>query len=108
MKIDFLSAYYGCRLFSPQKFLSFAFLKHNPEIHLDKFQAWLEYQTGKLYAKQTGSSTASVIMKTARDKQLDFCSSFRNEGYYIYLVRFSLMLLWLCTVCKFAASKHCL
>ena len=67
MNIDFLSACYGCRLFSPQKFLSFALLKRNLEIHLDEFQAWLEYQTGKLYAKQTGSSTASVIMKAARD-----------------------------------------
>ena len=39
MEIDFLSACYGCRLFSPQKFLSFALLKHNPEIYLDRFQA---------------------------------------------------------------------
>ena len=52
-----LSACYGCRLFSPPKFLSFALLKHNPEIYLDEFQAWLEYQTSKLYAKQTGSRT---------------------------------------------------
>ena len=28
MEIDFLSACYGCRLSSPQKFLSFALLKH--------------------------------------------------------------------------------
>ena len=61
MEIDFLSACYGCRLFSPQKFLSFALLKHNPEIYLDEFQAWLEYQTGKLYAKQTGSRTIRQV-----------------------------------------------
>ena len=57
MEIDFLSACYGCRLFSPQKFLSFALLKHNAEIYRDEFQAWLEYQTGKLCAKQTVSRT---------------------------------------------------
>ena len=51
MEIEFLSASNG--RFSPQKFLSFALLKHNPEIYLDEFQASLEYQTGKLYAKQT-------------------------------------------------------
>ena len=50
MKIDFLSACYGCRLFSPQKFLSFALLEHNPEIYLDEIQVWLEYQADKLYA----------------------------------------------------------
>ena len=44
LEIDFLSACYGCRLFSPQKFLSFALLKHNPDIYLDEFKAWLEYQ----------------------------------------------------------------
>ena len=32
-------------------------------------------------------------MKAAIDKQLNFCSSFCNKGYYLYLVRFSLMLL---------------
>ena len=74
MEIDFLSACYGCRLFSPQKFLSFALLKHNPEIYLDEFQAWLEYQTaGKLYAKQnrqqnhTASGIVSKVIKAARD-----------------------------------------
>ena len=41
MEIDFLSAGYECRLFSLQKFLSFALPKHNPEIYLDEFQVWL-------------------------------------------------------------------
>ena len=36
-------------------------LKHNPETYLDKFQAWLEYQTGKLYAKQTVSRTIRQV-----------------------------------------------
>ena len=74
MEIDLLSACYGCRLSLPQKFLSFALLKHNPEIYLDEFQAWLEYQTGKLYAKQTGcrtirqvGSVVSKVLKAARD-----------------------------------------
>ena len=76
MKIDFLSACYACRLFSPQKFLSFALLEHNPEIsYLDEFQAWLEYQTGELYVKQTisrtmrqvGLSVIKKVMKAARD-----------------------------------------
>ena len=54
-------ACYGCRLFSSQKFLPFALLKHNPETYLDAFQAWLEYQTGKLYAKQTVSRTIRQV-----------------------------------------------
>ena len=68
--------------------LAFALLKHNPEIYLDEFQAWLEYQTGQLYANCKQNHTASGIvsskkvMKAARDKQFDFCSSFCNKGYY--------------------------
>jgi len=58
-----------------QKFFSFALLEHSPEIYLDEFQAWLEYQTGKLYAlkhtvsNHTASGIASnkKVMKAARD-----------------------------------------
>ena len=39
----------------------FALLKHNPETYLDEFQAWLEYQTGKLFAKQTVSRTIRQV-----------------------------------------------
>ena len=62
MEIDFLSACYECRLSSPQKSLSFALLKHNPEIYLDEFRGFKRgYQTGKLYAKQTGSGTIRQV-----------------------------------------------
>ena len=37
MKIDFLSAFYGCRLFSLQKFLSFPLLEDNAAIDLEEF-----------------------------------------------------------------------
>ena len=47
--------------FRRRKFLLFALLKHGPEIYLDEFQAWLEYQTGKLYAKQTVSTTIRQV-----------------------------------------------
>ena len=60
MKIDFLSACYGCRLFFATE-IGFALLEHNPEIYLDEFQAWLEYLTGKLYAKQTVSRTTRQV-----------------------------------------------
>ena len=33
----------------------------NPEIYLDEFQAWLENQTGKFYAKQTASRTIRQV-----------------------------------------------
>ena len=41
--------------------MPFASLKHNLETYLDEFQAWLEYQTGKLYAKQTVSRTLQQV-----------------------------------------------
>ena len=46
--------------------LVFALLKHNPETYLDEFQAWLEYQTGKLYAKRTVSRTSFNYGRTIR------------------------------------------
>ena len=62
MDIDFLSACYEYRLSSPQKFLSFALPKHNPEIYLDEFPGFNRgYQTGKLYAKQIGSRTIQQV-----------------------------------------------
>ena len=51
-QIDFLSACYECRLSSPQKFLSFTLLKHNPEIYLEEFRGFKRgYQTGKFMCK---------------------------------------------------------
>ena len=72
LEIDFLSACYGCRLFSPQKFLSFALLKQSRDLSW-RVSAWLEYQTCKLYAKQTIGRTIrqarfnKKVMKAARD-----------------------------------------
>ena len=70
MKIDFLSACYGCRLFSSQKFLSIALLEHNPEIYLDEFQAWRQIEC-KANCQQNHAASAIVsnkkVMKAARD-----------------------------------------
>ena len=51
MEIDFLSACYECRLSSPQKFLSFALLKHNPEIYLDEFRGFKRGQANYMQSK---------------------------------------------------------
>ena len=43
-------------------------LKDNPELYLDELQAWLEYQTGELYAKQTLSRTIQQVGLTVIKK----------------------------------------
>ena len=78
MEIDFSSACYGCRLFSPQKFLSFALLKYNlaSEIYLDEFQAWIDgipdRQTIYKANRQQNHTASGIVsnkkvMKVARD-----------------------------------------
>ena len=67
MKIDFLSACYGCRLFMQQKFSSFAMLEHNPEIYLDEFQAWL------------GIPDRQIICKANRQQNHVASGSISNE-----------------------------
>lgn len=72
-------------------------IEDNPELYLDELQAWLEYANP---VRQMGSTVKKVLK--ARDQQSNVCSSLCNEGYYLVLT-----LLWLYTVCKFAASNHC-
>ena len=73
VETDFLSACYECRLSSPLKFLSFALLKHNPEIHFDEFQAWLPDREIICKANRQQNHTAigvvssKKVMKAARD-----------------------------------------
>ena len=66
MELDFLSACYECRLFSPQKFFSFALLKHNPEIYLDEFQAWLPDRQIICKANRQQNHTVSEIVSNKK------------------------------------------
>ena len=53
-------------------------IEDNPELYLDELQAWLEYQTGELFAMQTLSRTVRQLtvkkVLKARDKQSNFRS----------------------------------
>ena len=55
-------------------------IEDNPELYLDELQAWLEYQTGEVFAMQTLSRTVRQMGLTvkkvlkARDKRSNFRS----------------------------------
>ena len=79
MEIDFLSACYGCTLFLPQKFLSFALLKHNSEVSSAvgvPDRPIVCKANHQLNHTASGIVSNKKVMKAARDYQLDFCSSF--------------------------------
>ena len=56
-------------------------IEDKPELYLDELQAWLEYQTGEVFAMQTLSRTVRQMRLTVkkvlkeRDQQSHFCSS---------------------------------
>ena len=66
VEMDFLSACYECRLSSPQKFLSFALLKHNPGIYLVEFQAWLPDRQIICKANRQQNHTARGIVSNKK------------------------------------------
>ena len=56
-------------------------IEDKPELYLDELQAWLEYQTGEVFAMQTLSRTVRQMGLTVkkvlkeRDQQSNFCST---------------------------------
>ena len=55
-------------------------IEDNPELYLDELQAWLEYQTGEVFAMQTLSRTVRQMGLTVKKvlKARDKRSNFRN------------------------------
>ena len=55
-------------------------IQDKPELYLDELQAWLEYQTGEVFAMQTLSRTVRQMGLTVkkvlkeRDQRSNFCS----------------------------------
>ena len=55
-------------------------IEDKPELYLDELQAWLEYQTGEVFAMQTLSRTVRQMGLTVkkvlkeRDQRSNFCS----------------------------------
>ena len=55
-------------------------IEDKPELYLDELEAWLEYQTGEVFAMQTLSRTVRQMGLTVkkvlkeRDQRSNFCS----------------------------------
>ena len=83
MEIDFLSAFHGCGLFQPQTEILVIrrATEDDPELYLDELQAWLEYQTGEMFAMQTLSRTLQQMGLTLKKvlKKRDQQSYFRSS-----------------------------
>ena len=90
-----------------RKFLSFALLKHigNPQVSsVVGIPDWQIVCKANRQQNHTASGIVSYkkVKKARRDQQLDFCSSFCNKGYYLYLVQSHVVVV---VHCKFFIFK---
>ena len=78
-------------------------------------EAFVKKAAFRLYENKTRAVSLPPKRKSKKKKDITLLRQLASEmsrfmwrlkGYCLYLVRFSLILLWLC-ICKFAASKHC-